>query len=500
MADRPVQWFARLLPPGRRRVLACGVVLFLAMLALRSELVRPLWYDEALTIMEFVGLDDPVAIYLNYSIPNNHIAYNLALLGWVRLTQAWLPIGDVSFRLFGLGLAVATLILMFWSWRRRVGSGVAMLVLGLLAVSPTFVLYAGAVRGYQLGWLAVLLAMVSGRRWRAGGSAWLGLGHFAAALLAVGVMPSNVLPLAAIALLPEGSLGRSECLRPRRLWLAFAPALALGLFYLPLAPKLMRALSLPEGWTDAGSAAAHLYGAFGLMFLPLLLLAIPALAGWLRARRRWAFALACLVLALPCLAILGRQPSPFPRVFYSFWPLWLFLLAMLLRFSQAVVRARWGRAWAQLLPGICLLPVLVWGWGIMATAGWWSVRLTPTGGQDDYFRPYFMTAAFRPHEAMERALVLSEGVPGSVFIDAGADPFAIIYYGKLRRGGGVSEDYWRFDHPGHRWTFANPPATLFLMVRHGDQARALAERFGLTACRQVADCGFHQIWLASVKP
>ena len=39
------------------------------------ELNRPLWFDEALTILNFALMEDPAAIYRNYVIPNNQIVH-----------------------------------------------------------------------------------------------------------------------------------------------------------------------------------------------------------------------------------------------------------------------------------------------------------------------------------------------------------------------------------------------------------------------------------------
>jgi len=487
------------MPPGLRRLLSYGAVLVAAVVALRFQVARPLWYDEALTVMEFLGCDDFRQVYANYSIPNNHIAFNLGLLAWARITSGVLPLGDLSFRIFGLTLGVATLVVMLWCWRRRLG-GMGWLAVLLLTLSPAFAVYAVGIRGYQLGFLAILLAWECGRRYRNSGSRWLGAAYLAAALVAVGTMPTNLAALGLIYLMPRQ---RRECgaelLRPRRLWLAAAACLAFVAFYLPLAPKLWRALTLREGWESGVGAVIHLYGAWLLSFLPLGLLAVVAVIQSCGNRQRqasgkWAYGMVLIAALFPVAVMLVRYPAPFPRVFYPFWPLWLYLLACGARRTQALARHRWGQAWGRLLPGLCLLPVMAWGWLLYETAGWCSMRMTPVGAQDDYFQPYFVAADFRPFQTMEQVLAVSGGEPGRVFLDSGADPLAIIYYGKVRRGGRISEDHWGYDRPGRQWVAPPPPVALWLVVRDAARARALGLRFARPECSFVADCGYQQIW------
>jgi hypothetical protein len=487
--------------PGKRRWFGWALLLALALFALQNSLFRPLWYDEALTILEFVGQDSLSFLYWNYPIPNNHIAYNLLLLIWAWTTQAFLPLGDLSFRLFGFVQAVASLLLMSACWRRRTGWLAAVLAAACLALAPAFPIYGVGVRGYQLSFLAVLLALESGRRWRDGGRRWLGIAYFAACLLAVGTMPTNLLALAAIPLLPDRPLAPENIFQPRRLWLLFAPALAFVVFYLPIGGQLLGVMALKEGWPGFAGAALHFYAAFGLMALPLLAMAVPGLFAWRRRRTPWALLCGVGVFLLPAAAMLARNPVPFPRAFYPFWPVWLYLLALGFQAGQAALRRRSGPGRGRILPWACLLLLAGSALGIHSGAEWVSGRLTPAGAQDDYFRPYFMRHDFHPFETMEKAVVLTGGLPGQVFIDAGADPFSLLYYSRIRRGGALPEGFWLLDPPGKPpLTFAAPPPHLFLVVRDEARAKSLAERFGLAKCHRVADCGFHRIYLAEGQP
>jgi len=477
----------------RWRWLTVPVLAIVLLHVLSRALFRPLWYDEALTLLEFVGQDSFGFICRNYPIPNNHIAYSLLLLAWARITQLFLPLGDVSFRLCGTVLAVASGLAMHALWRRRMGGLAAALAVLALALSPAFAIYGTAVRGYQLGFLAVLLALESGRRWRDGGPRWLGVAYFAASLVAVGTMPTNLLALAAIPLLPDRPPTPGNVLRPRRLWLAVAPLLAFALFYLPIAGQLRGVMALKEGWANAEAALLHFYTASGLMALPLLVFAIPGLAAWWPRRTPWALACGAAVFLLPAAAILARSPAPFPRAFYPFWPVWLYLLALGVQAGQAALLRRARRPGRARILHL-LTAVLLVAASLPGARPWLSVMTTPRAAQDDYFHPYFMDPSFRPHVTVEKALMASGGNSHNVFLHPGADPLSLLYYGRMRLGPQLGE--WLHDRPGRPVTFAVPPRHLAIVARDQAQAHSLTSRFRLHNLQPFADCGYHRIFLA----
>ena len=51
----------------------CAVVFIIAAAALRPVLQRELWFDEALTLLNFVLPLELGKIYFSYTIPNNQI-------------------------------------------------------------------------------------------------------------------------------------------------------------------------------------------------------------------------------------------------------------------------------------------------------------------------------------------------------------------------------------------------------------------------------------------
>ena len=60
-------------------------------------LLRQLWFDEALTVMNFALMASPRAIYANYAIPNNHILFSIVLHNLTSVLSYSLLIGFLPF-------------------------------------------------------------------------------------------------------------------------------------------------------------------------------------------------------------------------------------------------------------------------------------------------------------------------------------------------------------------------------------------------------------------
>ena len=56
--------------------------------AMSVYLYRPLWFDEALTLMNFVSGKSLNQIYNSYIIPNNQIIYSMSLALWTNITNS----------------------------------------------------------------------------------------------------------------------------------------------------------------------------------------------------------------------------------------------------------------------------------------------------------------------------------------------------------------------------------------------------------------------------
>ena len=78
----PVRSFAI---SGKAEKFAPLLLLLICTLSAEALLNRPLWFDEALTVLNFALLETPDKIYHSYIIPNNQIVHTILLHWWIKL-------------------------------------------------------------------------------------------------------------------------------------------------------------------------------------------------------------------------------------------------------------------------------------------------------------------------------------------------------------------------------------------------------------------------------
>ncbi len=453
--------------------------------------------------MEFLGLGSVWRIYVSYQIPNNHILFTLALRGWIDVWQTFLPIPDFAFRLPSFLFSLGCVMAVWRLWRRRMPRSVVLAALAAFITSPAFEIYGVAVRGYMLNMLLGVIALEAAFLVAERLTLWRGAMFAAAAVGLVGVMPSNAAFLAGASFIAlPSTINRASLAR----W-SFLPLTsfaALVLFYAPIARRFIGSMSLKEGWLSPFAAATHFYAALALLSPALPLVALGGIALLLRHRpfalpilfRSCAWATALLI---PLAVALLRTPSPFPRVFSVFLILWLFALGIAVQRVLAFVRLRRGGKVAGVC-GAALIAVSA-ACGIAATraAPELSMLLTPNSAQDDFYHPYFMSGEFNPRKASSVCAELMKTEGARIYLSSGADPLAIMFYGKIY---GVSDLDWLVDRP------RLPPVTrlplderpVYLLTRGGGDLAQVVSRFGVAATTPLADCGFQKIDKVQVQP
>jgi len=135
---------------GRRSAYAqraefAGLLAILAVaLGLRLiSLGTPLWYDEIVTLVEYVRLPTSELV-TTYSSLNNHILYSLSAQASISLfgEHAW------AVRLPAVVYGVASVAALWWLARHVVGRGQALLAAAMLACSPHHIWFSQNARGY----------------------------------------------------------------------------------------------------------------------------------------------------------------------------------------------------------------------------------------------------------------------------------------------------------------------------------------------------------------
>jgi len=445
---------------------------FFLLIFVRPYLLRELWFDEALTLMNFALLPSPLAIYRSYVIPNNHILYTILLHGWVRLPDPGLR-QDFLLRLPSLLLAAASLGVLYGAFRRALGRFPLLIALTALAVSPPFLVYASAVRGYMAGCFFVSLAAAAACSFarRPGGRNFCG--YFLCCLLAAGTVPSDLLALCGCVLLALPCAGNRFPPWRRALPLAGAPFAALALFYLPILPSFLAVCRLGEGWSD-GAGVVRAFAAAGAAAVGVpgvLFLFSCVLRGGKYPWRTGMYAAICL-LPLPAAFLLS--PAPFPRVFLPLFPLLALLAARGIRDCGAFLRLKRGGRGRVFY---AVLAVCAVSGGLLMQTAPCRAALSKVCGDapgDDFFSGYYMRPEHRPSLTAERLskMYAPENLP-PVFISFAADPWPTMYY-LLERG---LRTQFLFDGPRGQ-VQRLLPGTLVVISR-GEEPENTARRFSV---------------------
>ncbi|MDD5699022.1 MAG: hypothetical protein PHH77_10445 [Victivallaceae bacterium] len=473
----------------RMRWIAAAVVTGVFILGIRDALFRELWFDEALTVGQFMELPTVGAVYRNYTIPNNHIIYTVGLKLWNYFTPAWLA-PDCYWRLFTVLTAAAAVGIIFGRWRKRYGTMATALVLSALCCSLPFEIYATAVRGYMLSMLWIVLALECARNWVFGSDWRAGTGYFLFCLAAVGTIPSNLLALAGIVIFFFPYFGFRKIFDWKFVYLALIPLTATVLFYLPLSRNVARILKSHEGWDCPAAVLRAVYSGFALAFLPVALASLAGGVIYLRRKGKPKFLWPLLILLFPLPAVLLRSPAPFPRVFLALWPLWMLLLAAGLRHLMAGLRT----LPRQLLAGGILLA---------ATAGWGTAChhyrapaaevFHGNGNLDDFFNPYYMHSEYHPWNLVQKIKTAAGNRPIPVYVSFNAEPYVIVLYGRMA---GISPARWRFDNP--RGKVAGLPPGAWILLKTEELKRGEPEniraRFGIKALEPMFTEGVYTVF------
>lgn len=450
-----------------RRQLPILFVLLAAVWSLRAALWRDLWFDEALTLLNFAFLPSFGKIYFSYVIPNNQILHTMLL----RLFAGAVPLEFLRFlpALAGLG----TLLLLYRLFRVRLGGMVLLPVLTAFALSLPFAIYGTALRGYMLSAFFVVAALGFAMNYARAARRRDYAGYALFSLLAIGAIPSNLIALAGVVLYVLPLCGGDFC-RRRRFWLlAATPPAALLLFYAPIAKQFLGCLALKEGWENGLFALRAVYSAFlfafAMFILPVVLSLMPLVG---RAGYRWLFTARLAIFLLPVPACLLLAVAPFPRVFFPLWPLWLLLVAAALR-RLCAWQVRLHRRWSGnvFLIGMTAA-VLLWG----AAERFENLQLAMSkrfggAGGDDYFLPYYMRDDFRPAELwQEYRQRYADRTPPAVYLSFAADPWALMWAGRLA---GLPPDLWHFDGPrGQVASLPTGSLVILTVAEHPDETAA----------------------------
>lgn len=452
-------------------ILLCTLVFFAA----GTYLVRPLWFDEALTVQNFALLDSIESIYFNYVIPNNQLLYTMLLHFWIKLYSG--PGGiDDWMRLLSLLFGGITLLYMFRRFRVTFGSGVMAVTLITFCCAPPFLLHATALRGYMPGACFTVFALGAALDYAGCGKFRHLLRYFFFSLCSVAVLPSDLLALGGVCLYTLPLCGTSFWKNKRFYFLVLTPFAALLLFYLPIFPQLLQVIRVGsnESWKNLTGVLQAVYLPQLITFAMLILPASALLNTFRRKRFNWFRSCRAGIWLLPLVPILLFPAPPFPRVFFPLFPLFALLAASGLRDFTAIycrLKKRFNKkSW---IGGMLILSVT---WCCIQQQqelkDLFSARCGGAG-RDDFYSPYYMRNSHLP-DATARMISRNERLrqAQAFYFTFNSDPWPLMFYLRLN---GISQTQFLFDGP--RGPVAELPVGTGVILKSDEDQSLLARRF-----------------------
>jgi len=470
----------------------CAIAGAVALNVILTAFFRQLWFDEVISLMDFALLPNMTDIYRFYNIPNNHIVYNILLRWWIDACDGIPFLARLLPRSFTAITALASLALLLYFWLKRFHAETVFTAAFCLILSLPFAIYSTAVRGYMLSFLVILLSIEIALLYKEKKKPLLLAAYFLLSLIGSGTTPTNIVAFAAIYLFLVPPAGLKKIISDKTLLLALIPVATFLLFYVPIFPKLLKVLSLKEGWSSGFDASIHFYAAFIISFFPLLILAV---AGKLYSKEKSPSTtnlLHCLIFLIPLIVFMIKAPAPFPRAFFCLWPLWIFMLCT---FADPLIPLLKEKYRGPLLSSLICICVI---WAAIPLN--FPIQLSNAlskGGQDDFFKPYFMRPDFRPMDTVGKCVEISKEAGGlRVFLDFAADYPSLFFYARTTK---MPEGFWIFDRPNKKVESLGNDAAILVVARSSSDMETIARRFSMGSFEQVADCGYQKIFLARLR-
>ena len=478
-----------------RRKRIAYFTLLLCLLSAFAHLFRAFWFDEVITLDNFVFHPPLSRIYFLYEIPNNHIVFSMLEKIWIGFLALFSE--NTPFFLFrGLSVLAGASAVFFLAKRmvRSCGTYAGGLTALAFAASSACGIFMTGIRGYMLGFLFTVLLLALGEKILKRPAKWTYPLFFLVCFLSVGTTPSNLAALTGVALFYAPALMRRKRYGSI-LFLFAAPVAALLLFYAPIHEKFLRCMRLGEGWFSPESAMKNLYLSFALLLAGLLPFCIAgAILLWKQIPcLRTACAAGLLIFLLPLPAFFVFRAPAFPRVFFPLFPLWLLLAGYALSAclkTRSAMRKRVLHVLPLVLQLLCT--------ALLANAGERaSDFLFGCGRHDDLTMPYYARNGFDPQRIV--ALIQEKARAGErplVFVTFDADYPSVLFSASCTE---LPEDTFIADLP-NRPPIANlnhHTGTVYLVTADRNELDRTMRRFGFTSSTPVWTGPYQRLDLAS---
>lgn len=393
-----------------------AIPFIVAAAAIRPVLQRELWFDEALTLLNFVLPLDLGKIYFSYIIPNNQIIYSIMLKIWDMFYIGYANI-TVFWRLLSVILAFGMFAVLLYLNKKIDEKRLfpAILVLSAVSLSAVFLNYATALRGYAASCFFIALALLGlynifHKKERSG---WVI--YIISSVLAVGTVPTNLLALAAAWLYAVPWMNK-DFYRDKRAYISamIIPA-SLLIFYAPIAGNFLATFKLGEGFSSRNGAAVITLGMYVSMFGLLLLFGLFAIK-----KPSLPQAMRYLIWVLPFVPVYILHQPPFPRVFVTLLP----VLCMLV--IDGIGALTVSDKWHNFHRAAFFLVILA-SQAVMVIAGATvAEKCHLSRYEDDFFHPWYMFPGYKVSSTVEYLKTIP--ADKTVFLSFPADPAPILFY------------------------------------------------------------------------
>lgn len=442
---------------GKMEKFTLPAIIICFAISARDFLSRPLWFDEALTVLNFALLDTPEKIYHSYIIPNNQILHSIFLHWWIKI---------FSFDFLRIFPFLCGIFCLFFLWqlRKKSGSTATFVTLAVLSFSYPFAVYGTALRGYMLAAAAVAGGAWMVTRYLDSGKNSFLAGWFIFSLLGVGTMPGTLAGLAGAMLYAMGYC-RWTIFKQWRLYLAgIMPLAAFVIFYLPIKENLLRCAALGEGWKDGSAMLLAL--AMGIAFTNLPFI-ITAVLGKLKPFVFSPKIFHLLIWILPVPAAYIFKVAPFPRVFFPLFPIFTLVLADGIKDFLALMWHKRGKKYAETILLILMAASMLWaGLCRFETFREKLASLHPCpGGQEDFIDCHFTRHTFSPRFTAQKFKEYFPNAP-AVYATFDSDPWALMY---AFMENGITAKVL-FDGPGGKF-----PGIPRVAIKHVNEDNAVLE-------------------------
>ena len=474
-----------------------------------------IWFDEALTLTYF-STPHVSHAFTRYDAPNNHVLFSAILSLWQRLPGM---VTSFHYRLLPAAGFAAAACLLFSAARRVLALPGALIASALFATSHVTLNFAAQLRGYAPSWVPVAAGTLLLIRHMKTPGRWAAFGYSACAIIAVGIIPTNILAFGILAgwaglhLIVSGGWRKREGLL-RLAWLVTVPFVGLIWYVAILKDLWHHAQTYHTPFTAIGVTGHFLQSTL----MDLWWLAPVAAVGmvkliqeamretsWAMTGARMQLLLLPVCIGVTMLFLSVSRSVPFARTLVPILPIWFLALAFPTAKTLAACekwRPNLGSTLAVLVVGALLLTARV----REASGAGYTERVPPTHRAQDLYDLYYHQG-FRPAQTVSW-LKQNVNPRTSLLLMDGADVGTLRFYHQIYR---LDLPYLASGTPGITPEVVRRACSgreIYLLSYCDEEAREVLKRFqelaprslsAMTAPAQIQRTGFFRVYRCAAR-